>query len=274
MFEARLPQSSTLKKLLDAIRDLIPQANFDCSADGISMQGVDQSHVSLILMTLRSQAFEQYRCDRSLSLGIHLANFAKVLRCAGNDDSLKITADDDSPDCAEFMFESAKGDRVAHFQLKLMDIDCEQVAVPEPEYTTVVTMPSAEYRRICTDLAVLGENVTIEVNKNSACFSVDGDIGVGALTINQTSAVDEKEEDAVTIDCQEPVKMTFPGQYLLSYTKAGAVSPVVSLFLRDMLPLGVEFNLPDEHGYVRFYLAPKVDVDAQDDDAQAKEEDE
>lgn len=38
MFEARLVQSSALKKILDSIKDLITQANFDCSADGISLQ--------------------------------------------------------------------------------------------------------------------------------------------------------------------------------------------------------------------------------------------
>lgn len=38
MFEARLAQSSALKKILDSIKDLISQANFDCSADGISLQ--------------------------------------------------------------------------------------------------------------------------------------------------------------------------------------------------------------------------------------------
>lgn len=38
MFEARLPQSATLKKLLDSVKDLIAQTNFDCSNDGISLQ--------------------------------------------------------------------------------------------------------------------------------------------------------------------------------------------------------------------------------------------
>lgn len=38
MFEARLAQSSTLKKILDALRDIIDQTNFDCSADGVSLQ--------------------------------------------------------------------------------------------------------------------------------------------------------------------------------------------------------------------------------------------
>ncbi len=250
MFEARLAQSSTLKKVLDSLRDMINQANFDCSADGISLQAMDEAHVSLVTMTLRAQAFEMFRCDRSLSLGINLANFCKVLKCAQNDDTVKITADDEGADCAEFMFSNQGGDRVAHFQLKLMDIDSEHMNVPNGEYQAVIHMPSSEYRRIFTDLSVIGDTVTIEASKQSVCFSVDGDIGVGALNVRQSDAVDEKQ--AVSISVKEPVKMTFPGRYLVMFTKACPVSQTVSLCLHEEQPLAVEFTLPEEHGYGTF----------------------
>ena len=34
MFEARLIQGNLLKKLIDAIKDLVTEANWDCSASG------------------------------------------------------------------------------------------------------------------------------------------------------------------------------------------------------------------------------------------------
>jgi len=84
---------------------------------------MDQAHVCLVTMTLRAQAFELFRCDRPLSMGINIGSFAKIMRCAGTEDSVKIVADDSGPDCAEFIFENTGTDRVAHFELKLMDID-------------------------------------------------------------------------------------------------------------------------------------------------------
>lgn len=146
-----------------------------------------------------------------------------------------------------------------------MDIDSEHMHVPEAEYQAVVRMPTAEYRRIFTDLAVIGETVTIEACKQSVAFSVEGDIGVGALNLAQSDAADEKEaKDTVTISVKEPIKMTFPGPYLVMFTKASPVADTVSLCLQDGRPLAVEFGLPEEHGYVRFYLAPKLE-DEEDD---------
>jgi proliferating cell nuclear antigen len=73
MFEARLVQGSLLKKLMEAIRDLIPEAIWDCSGTGITLQAMDNSHVALVAVNLRSDGFETYRCDRNLSMGMSLA---------------------------------------------------------------------------------------------------------------------------------------------------------------------------------------------------------
>lgn len=105
MLELRLVQGSLLKKVLEAIRELVNDANFDCSASGFSLQAMDSSHVALVALLLRSEGFEHYRCDRNMSMGMNLNNVAKMLRCAGNEDIVTLKADDGS-DTVTFMFES------------------------------------------------------------------------------------------------------------------------------------------------------------------------
>ena len=43
-------------------------------------------------LQLRSDGFEHFRCDRSLSMGVSLNNMAKILKCMGNDDILTMKA--------------------------------------------------------------------------------------------------------------------------------------------------------------------------------------
>ena len=47
------------------------------------------------------------------------------------------------------MFESENQERISDFELKLMDIDSEQLGIPDTEYTATVRMPSSEFQRIC-----------------------------------------------------------------------------------------------------------------------------
>ena len=58
-----------LRQVVEAIKDLIDDANFDCNSAGFSLQAMDSSHVSLVSLSLRSDSFEHYRCDRNVSMG-------------------------------------------------------------------------------------------------------------------------------------------------------------------------------------------------------------
>lgn len=52
-------------------------------------------------------------------------------------------------------------DKIADFEMKLMDIDSEHLGIPEAEYHAIVRMPSAEFARICKDLASIGDTGTV-----------------------------------------------------------------------------------------------------------------
>lgn len=130
MLEARLAQASIFKRLLDAIKELVTDANFDCSESGIvshgkeatssiegrlqsadtaqSLQAMDNSHVALVSLSLAPDAFEgEFRCDRNMPLGVNLNSLSKILRTAANDDTMTIRADDRA-DTMSLVFE-AKG---------------------------------------------------------------------------------------------------------------------------------------------------------------------
>lgn len=48
-----------------------------------------------------------------------------------------------------------------------MDIDSEQLGIPDTEYAATVRMPSGEFQRICKDLSSIGDTVIISVTKVS-----------------------------------------------------------------------------------------------------------
>jgi len=256
MFEARLTQGATLKKITEAMKDLVTEANFDCSSTGISLQAMDSSHVSLVALLLRSDGFDHFRCDRNVSLGINLASMGKVLKCCNDDDIVTLKAEEG--DAMTFMFENQNQDRISDFELKLMDIDSEHLGIPDTDYKSIIKMPAKEFQRICRDLQILGDTVTISIGKEGVKFSVAGEMGSGNMTIRQNTAVDTKEEEQVTIEMEEPVTLNFALRYLNFFTKATPLSGSVCLQLSKDVPLVVEYTMADL-GHIRFYLAPKIE---------------
>ncbi|XP_039132674.1 proliferating cell nuclear antigen-like [Dioscorea cayenensis subsp. rotundata] len=258
MFEVRLVQGSVLKKVVEAIRELVTDANFDCSSTGLSLQAMDSSHVALVALLLRSDGFEHFRCDRNVSMGMNLANVSKILRTAGNDDIITLKADDDG-DVLTFMFESPNQDRISDIEMKLMDIKSEHLGIPDAEYEAVVKMPSQEFLRICKDLSNIGDTVVISVTKEGVKFSTRGDIGNANIVCRQNTTVD-KPEDSTTIQMKEPVSLMFALRYMNSFTKATSLSSSVTISMSSDLPIVVEYKIADM-GYLRFYLAPKIEDD-------------
>lgn len=256
MFEARLVQGSLLKKVLESIKDLLNEATWDCNSTGMSLQAMDSSHVSLVSLQLRSDGFDTYRCDRNLAMGINLGSMSKILKCASNDDAVTVKAGDEA-DTVTFMFESPNGEKVSDYEMKLMDLDTEHLGIPETDYSCVVKLPAAEFQRICRDLSQIGESVVICCTKEGVKFSATGDLGTGNIKLAQTSNVD-KEEEAVVIEMQEAVTLTFALRYLNFFTKATPLSPQVSLSMSPDVPLVVEYKIGDM-GFIRYYLAPKIE---------------
>lgn len=148
---------------------------------------------------------------------------------------------------------------MSDYEMKLMNLDQEHLGIPETDYACIVRMPSLEFARICRDLSQFGESVVISCTKEGVKFSASGDVGSANVKLAQTSSVD-KEEEAVIIEMQEPVTLTFACRYLNSFTKASPLSAQVQLSMSADVPLVVEYKVQD-YGHIRYYLAPKIEDD-------------
>lgn len=260
--------------MVDAIKDLVQDCNFDCNDSGIALQAMDNSHVALVSMMLKSESFSPFRCDRNIALGINLTSLTKVLRAAQNEDILTLKAED-APDVVNLQFEDQKTDRLSEYDIKLMDIDQEHLGIPDTEYAATISLPSSEFQRICRDLSALSESgrhqirsrtccrtilipfiVAIECTKDGVKFNCTGDIGSGSVSLRSHTNVDDETKN-VEINLSEPVALTFSLKYLVNFCKASGLSDHVKLCLSNEVPLLVEYALSN-NSYLRFYLAPKV----------------
>merc|ERR1719171_2712657 len=182
VIEASLKQATLLKKVVEGMKELCKDVNFDVSEKGISVQSMDSSHVALVGLLLRESAFMEYRCDRPTSLGMNVEALSKVFRLCGPNDSLKIMHANDA-DQVTFQSESQEDDKISEMTLNLMDIESEQMEIPEQEYKVVARLPSSEFLKICRDLREFGETMQVNASKDGLRFAVQGDLGSGQVML-------------------------------------------------------------------------------------------
>merc|ERR1712207_46537 len=231
--------------------------NFDCSEKGLQGQSMDSSHVALVSLMLRESAFSDFKCDRATSLGMNVDSLGKIFKMCGPTDSLKLRWQNDA-DVVSFQCESGEDDRIADFELKLMQIESEHMEIPEQHYKVVARLPSAEFQKICRDLKEFGETMQVKAGKDGITFSVQGDLGAGNVMLKPRES--ENPEERVTLKVDEPVTATFALRYLGNFSKAAPLCGAVELGLGPDAPLLVKYDLENsENGHMQFYLAPKID---------------
>lgn len=142
---------------------------------------MDGSHSALINMNLSADGFQAYRADVDAVLGISIANLAKILRLANNDDQVNLQTDTDATQLS-VTFKNTNANRTATFSLHLITVDTERLIIPHEDRTSSVNIQSDELSRLWKELAQIDDVVMVSIaNGNSICFSIKGLIGSGSV---------------------------------------------------------------------------------------------
>jgi proliferating cell nuclear antigen len=256
MFEAKFSSATFLKRILNAVKDLVTDANLLCTEDGMELQAMDSAHVSLVNLTVLPEACSHYSCSKSLTLGVNLVSFAKILGCPDGEDSVTLKLDDTDTSILVIETESPTGTRSARYALNLLDIESDHLVIPDTEYSCSVKLPSADLTRMVKDLQVFGETCDLLVETDRMTMEVKGDLGTSSMTVRD----DRTAKITTEITCPTSIRMLIALKYIAAFTKAQSLSDHVVLFLSEGIPIHVVYDMGDR-GSIGYHLAPKTTED-------------
>ncbi len=191
---------------------------------------MDGSHVALVSLNLSMEGFETYRADTSMVLGINVALLAKVMKLADPTDSITLSAED-NPTHLKLCFQNSKTERTTEFTMNLISLDVEHLAIPETEFSSVVSINAGEFTKICKELYSLNETLTISTASDYVQFAVDSEAGSGSIRIGSNDSMSREEN--TTVEVKEPVQQQFAIRYLNMFNKAAPLSTQTRLCLHQ-----------------------------------------
>ncbi|PNT65643.1 hypothetical protein BRADI_4g45420v3 [Brachypodium distachyon] len=130
-----------------------------CSVRPSSTSPIRAMDTSGVALQLRAEAFNHYRCDGDLTMGLDLAELAKAFCCANNDDIITMEAEEGWFDLlVTFEFESPEYGEIKKKKFDFLDVNGVPIEIPESlESEAIVRMPSAKFMRICNQLSSVGD---------------------------------------------------------------------------------------------------------------------
>jgi len=173
---AKFTHSTILKKLIESISKLVDELEISVSPSGILSQSLDSSKTSLIYFNLLAEGFKDrnFCCEMPMTLGVNVKDLATIMRCGANEESVTLKADKEQRGL-EVIFENEGEEKIGHFGLSLININQEPVEIKDTMYSSIVTMPSNKFSKICQDLSHISDVLNISTYSNYVKFSVTGD---------------------------------------------------------------------------------------------------
>lgn len=233
-----------IKKSIEILKELISETHLMFKEDGLYVSAMDSTHISMINLFLSRGKFSEYKLSKEITIGLSLVNLYVLIKNVTDDD--RVTFQMNDPDNLDILITSTK--KNSKYSLKLMDIDSEQLGIPEYDYLAIIRMNSDYFSKIVKEIKDIGNDTTVKIT-DTLIFSTIGDIA-------------QLDIEALEADIQrfseDEYKSKFSIQYFIYFSKSASLSTEVELGFMEAFPLQFKYDLRD-NSYLHFYLAPKIE---------------
>lgn len=242
-----LAEPKYLKESIGIISELVNEARFKFSKEGIELIAMDPANVAMVVFKLLSSTFAEYLHTDNIYMALNLSNLKQVLKRAKPEDvmTLEITPENR----LQITFKSST---TRTFTLPIIDIEEKEQRIPELSFPMTIETASHVLNDAIEDVDIVGESVSFEVHKEGFVVSAEGDL---------SKAMIEVKNDDVTkikIDTNEKIRAKYSIEYLKKMMMGSKLADTVKIMFNKDYPLKLEYKTVDKV-LLDFILAPRVD---------------
>lgn len=244
-------QATTFKVLVEALKEILTDTVIIINDSGIRICTMDSSHIILIHMKLEASKFESYYCNGEQMIGVNMLNLNRLLKAINNNDTIALSMLETNKNELQIRVENPDKNTIKISKLMLLDLDNSNMEIPPVEFSSVVTLPSQDFQKVCRDIANLSETVQVTNTDQKMILSCKGDFCSHEIILNdcENLKIESREDNTI-------YQGVFDSKMLLQFTKCTNLSNVVQLYLKNDYPLIVRYSV-GSLGLVQLCLAPQ-----------------
>ncbi len=244
LFMIRTVKASPFRTLIDAVKDILTEANIEVDQNGMKIIAMDGTHTILVHMRLYADRFDAFQCTRKCILGINMMNFNKMVKQIKNEESLVLFMEKSNTSRLGIRIMNGEKQMVTTKYLNLMELDIKPIEIPPAHFPSVITMPSMDFQNIIKDLSQLGDKIEIKSAENELIFRLEG----GEFGSQETVCVMPKSQTEI-------VQGYFLLKPLSLFTKCTGMSTDIMIYLKNNYPIVIEYDVAGL-GEIKLALAP------------------
>ena len=248
MVKLVLADASYLKDSIAVISELVNEARFKITKDGLEMIAMDPANVAMVIYRLLSSSFTEYEVSEDQEIGLNLQNLRQVLRRASPSDVLTLEVADNK------LVIQLRGASTRTFSLPLLDLEEKEQKIPNLSFMVTVSTPSSVLNDAISDVDIIAESVSFSAEPDKFMVSAEGDLSKAHIEIKSG------DDTQIRTESTAKIKAKYSIEYLKKMIIASKLADKVEVHFKDDYPLRLDYKVIDRLS-MSFILAPRVEND-------------
>lgn len=247
-------QAGAFRILVEALKEILTEANFTFDETGIKLMAMDSTHTILIHMKLESDNFEFFHCPKKITVGVNMLNFFKLIKTMGNSETLTIFIDNENENKLGIMINNTEKNSQTIYKLNLLDIQDDNISIPPAEFETELSLPSGDFQKIIRDMVNIAENIELKSIGSQLILNCSGDFASQETTLGETNnglKFNQTSHESL------PIQGIFSLKYLSLFTKCTNLCNQINLYIKNDYPLIIKYSVASL-GNIKLCLAPNT----------------
>lgn len=249
MVKLVLADASYLKDSISVISELVNEARFKITKDGIELIAMDPANVAMVIFKLLSSGFTEYDIAQPQELAVNLQNLKQVLKRASPSDILTLEVSAENK-----LVIQLKGSTTRTFSLPIIDIEEREQRVPSLAFPVTVSTPSSVLNDAISDVDIIAESVSFAAEADRFTILAEGDLSKAHIDIKNG------DETTIKSETTAKVKAKYSIEYLKKMIQASKLADKVEIHFSQDYPLRLDYKVIDKLS-MSFILAPRVEND-------------
>jgi proliferating cell nuclear antigen len=247
--QALFKDTKSLQKLLRVVSTTNTLVNFITTPMGISIQAMSDSKTTLLQVSVGMSFFSHYKSDKNYMLGIRAPTLETLVKTAKAEEMVGFSYADGG-DILTVRIGSPGGGETTEYQIRLINIEEDQLDVPQMDYDVVVDIPSAVFHGWKSKTALTNGPVSFAFEPSAVKISaVSDEWGTVQLT-NPVEYSIHRSNQSCTINSNSMNALNI----------LATCSNVLRFGLVENMPLNAVVQI-DDSTQIKYFIAPMMTED-------------
>jgi len=238
-----------LKDSISVVSELVNEARFKLTKDGLELIAMDPANVAMVIFKLLSSNFTEYELEKDTEIAVNLANLKQILRRVSASDVISLEVASDNK-----LKITLKGGTTRTFSIPLIELEEKEQRVPSLTFPVIIQTTSTMLNEAISDADVVAESVTFAAEPDKFTIAAEGDLSKAQIEIKQG------DDTRIKTESTAKVKSKYSIEYLKKMIAASKLAGEVSICFNQDYPLKLEYKVVDKL-LLSFILAPRVEND-------------